>query len=361
MSQLFTPHPLGRLSLKNRLVVAPMCQYSAKDGVVQPWHEQHLGHLACSGAAAVTIEATGVAEEGRVTHGCLGLWNDEQMSALGQLVGRVRDYSDAAIGIQLNHAGRKGSALPPWEGGKPMEPGQGGWETLAPSALPWGTAWPTPSALDADGIRRITEAFAAAAARAARAGLDYIEIHSAHGYLLHAFLSPISNQRDDAYGGSLENRMRFPLAVVEAVRKAVPDLTLGIRINGSDWLDEGWSLEDAAVYAGRLERAGVDYISVSSGGACQGVRYDNKPAYQVHMASSVRRHVSCPVICAGLIADAELAEGIIAERQADFIALARTVLDDPRWPVHAARQLQADLRMPRQYMLAGPGYWPLMK
>lgn len=359
MSQLFTSRALGKLHLKNRLVVAPMCQYSARSGVVQPWHEQHLGHLACSGTAAVTIEATGVTEEGRVTHGCLGLWNDEQMSSLKQLVARLRDYSDVALGIQLNHAGRKGSALPPWQGGKPMSPEQGAWETLAPSARSWGAEWPTPMALDADGIRRITEAFATAAVRAGKAGLDYVEIHCAHGYLLHAFLSPISNQRDDDYGGSLDNRMRFPLAVVEAVRKAIPDLTLGIRINGSDWLEEGWGLTDAATYAGRLEQAGVDYISVSSGGACQGVRYDSKPAYQVHMASAVRKHVSCPVICAGLIADAELAEGIIAEQQADFIALARTVLDDPRWPVHAARKLQADLPMPKQYMLAGPGYWPL--
>lgn len=359
MSQLFTSHALGKLHLKNRLVVAPMCQYSARSGLIQPWHEQHLGHLACSGAAALTIEATGVTEEGRVTHGCLGLWNDEQMLSLGRLIGRLREYSDTAIGIQLNHAGRKGSALPPWQGGKPMGREQGGWETLAPSARPWGAEWPTPMALDAEGIHRIIESFSAAAVRAAKVGLDYIEIHSAHGYLLHAFLSPISNQRDDAYGGSLENRMRFPLAVVEAVRKVIPDLTLGIRINGSDWLDEGWSLEDAAIYAVRLEQAGVDYLSVSSGGACQGVRYDSKPAYQVHMASAVRKHVSCPVICAGLIADAELAEGIIAEQQADFIALARTVLDDPRWPVRAARKLQVDLSLPRQYMLAGPGYWPL--
>lgn len=358
MSQLFTPHSLGKLALKNRLVVAPMCQYSAKSGIAQPWHEQHLGHLACSGAAALTIEATAVCEEGRVTHGCLGLWNDEQMSALSQLLTRVRDYSDIPIGIQLNHAGRKASAMPPWEGGKPMQ--EQGWQTLAPSALPWGEEWPTPVALDRKGMERITAAFAAAAVRAAKAGVDYIEIHCAHGYLLHSFLSPISNHRDDEYGGSRENRMRFPLEVVTAVRKAVPELTLGIRINGSDWLDGGWSIEDASAYAVCLEEAGIEYISVSSGGARQGIRYDNKPAYQVEMATAIRQHVSCPVICAGLIADDTLAQSIVAEQKSDFIALGRVLLDDPRWPVRAARKQQADLQMPKQYILASPGYWPLI-
>ncbi|SFQ31514.1 NADH:flavin oxidoreductase/NADH oxidase [Pseudomonas borbori] len=359
MSQLFTPHALGKLTLKNRLIVAPMCQYSAKSGFVQPWHEQHLGHLACSGAAAVTIEATAVSEEGRVTHGCLGLWSDEQAATLGQLVGRVRDYSDAAIGIQLNHAGRKGSALPPWEGGKPMS-GDQAWQTLAPTALPWGEAWPTPAALGIADMQRIAGAFVVAARRAVEAGLDYIEIHSAHGYLLHSFLSPISNRREDVYGGSLENRMRFPLMVVKAVRKAIPEsMTLGMRINGSDWLDEGWKIEDAQVYAVKLEQSGVDYISVSSGGACQGVRYDNKPAYQAHMAAAVRKKVTCSVVCAGLIADANLAESMVAEQQSDFIALGRAILDDPRWPVRAARKLDCDLQMPQQYMLASPGYWPL--
>lgn len=359
MAQLFTTHTLGSLVLKNRLLVAPMCQYSAEFGIVQPWHEQHIGHLACSGAGAVTMEATAVSVEGRVTHGCLGLWNDKQMFALGQMIERIRDYSDAALGIQLNHAGRKGSVLPPWGGGTPMAPEQG-WKTLAPSALPWGTNWPAPQKLKKDDLERIVGAFVAAAVRASNAGLDYVEIHSAHGYLLHSFLSPVSNQRDDVYGGCLENRMRFPLMVVESVRKAVPELTLGIRINGSDWLDEGWGIEDAQVYAGKLEKAGVDYISVSSGGARQGIQYDNKPAYQVKMAAAVRQQVSCPVICAGLIADADLAESIIAERKADFIALGRSLLDDPRWPVRAARQLQADVQLPKQYMLAGPGYWPLL-
>ncbi|VVQ15319.1 NADH:flavin oxidoreductase/NADH oxidase [Pseudomonas fluorescens] len=359
MSELFQPHALGKLPLKNRLIVAPMCQYSAKEGVVQPWHEQHLGHLACSGAAAVTIEATAVCAEGRVTHGCLGLWDDNQAAALGQLVARVRDYSDVAIGIQLNHAGRKGSTLAPWEGGKPMVEAQA-WQTLAPSMLPWGEAWPVPAALDVSGMQRIVESFVAAAKRAVAADLDYIEIHSAHGYLLHSFLSPISNHRDDRYGGTLQGRMRFPLEVVEAVRKAIPSgMTLGVRINGSDWLDEGWCIEDAQVYAVKLEKAGVDYISVSSGGACQGVRYDNKPAYQAHMAAAVREKVSCAVVCAGLIADAELAHSIIVESQADFIALGRTLLDDPRWPVRAARTLNCNLPLPQQYLLASPGYWPL--
>ena len=232
--------------------------------------------------------------------------------------------------------------------------------TLAPSALPWGEEWHTPVALDAREIERIIAAFAAAAVRAAQAGVEYIEIHCAHGYLLHSFLSPISNQRDDEYGGSRENRMRFPLEVVAAIRKAVPDLTLGIRINGSDWLDGGWSIEDASAYAVCLEQAGIEYISVSSGGARQGIRYDNKPAYQVEMATRVRQHVSCPVICAGLIADDALAQSIIAEQRSDFIALARVLLDDPRWPVRAARKQQADLQMPKQYMLASPGYWPLV-
>lgn len=360
MTSLFSRAHLGKLPTANRIVVAPMCQYSATDGVVQPWHEQHLGHLAMSGAGVLTLEATAVEPQGAITHGCLGLWSDAQADAMGQMLARIRSYARLPIGIQLAHAGRKASALRPWESGQPLKPEQGAWETFAPSAIPWGDNWPVPTALDEAGIARIVAAFVAAAARAHRAGLDFIELHSAHGYLMHAFLSPVANQRSDAYGGSLENRMRFPLAVVEAVRAAWPqDKTLGARINGTDWVEGGWSVDDAIAYGRRLLDAGVDYLSVSSGGVRGGVSIKLEPGYQVALATAVRQALGCPVICAGLIADPLHAEAIVAEGQADFVALARAMLDDPRWPVRAARQLAGDTPLPSQYQLAAAGKWPM--
>ncbi|MDB5987858.1 MAG: namA [Nevskia sp.] len=360
MSALFSPARLGKLDASNRIVVAPMCQYSAMDGIVQPWHEQHLGHLANSGAGILTMEATAVEPNGAITHGCLGLWNDEQALALQQMIERLRSFAELPIGIQLAHAGRKASAHAPWNGGQPLSAAEGAWQTFAPSPIAWGNGWPLPSALDESGIARIVQAFVQAAVRADRAGLDFVELHSAHGYLMHAFLSPIANQRDDRYGGSLENRLRFPLEVVRAVRAVWPTTkTFGLRINGTDWLEGGWTVEDAIVYGRRLLDAGVDYLSVSSGGARGGIAIKLEPGYQVPFAEAARKALGCPIICAGLIADPQHAEAIVAGGQADFVALARALLDDPRWPVRAARRLSATAELPHQYQLAAPGRWPL--
>ncbi|GAC1619758.1 MAG: NADH:flavin oxidoreductase/NADH oxidase [Nevskia sp.] len=362
MSFLFSAARLGSLALRNRVIVAPMCQYSGVDGLTQPWHAQHLGHLATSGAAALTLEATAVAPEGAITHGCLGLWNDDQRDALAKTLAALRSYAAIPIGIQLAHAGRKASALRPWEGGRPLNGAQGAWTTVAPSALAWGEGWPVPEALDEAGLARIVKAFADAAVRADHAGLDFIELHAAHGYLMHAFLSPLANQRQDRYGGSRENRMRFPLAIVEAVRAVWPRAkTLGLRINGSDWVDGGWTLDDATAFGRELLARGVDYLSVSSGGTRAGIAITLVPGYQVPFAAAIRKALGCPVIAAGLIADPAHAEAIVAEGQADFVALARALLDDPRWPQHAAASLKAELPTPPQYQLAMPGKWPLAR
>lgn len=359
MSALFSPFKLGNIELANRIVVAPMCQYSAVDGRAAPWHEQHLGQLMCSGAGAVTIEATAVQAAGRVTHGCLGLWNDTQEGLFSGLIQRIRTYSDTPIGIQLNHAGRKASAHPPWKGGGALGPDEGAWPTLAPSRVPWGTGWPLPDALSYEAMMRIENAFLGSAIRAERAGFDFIELHGAHGYLLHSFLSPISNRRQDEYGGSLQNRIRFPLRILAATRKALsPSTTLGMRINGTDWLEDGWTVEEAQIFAQKLEQLGADYISVSSGGACASVSYPLEPGYQVDLAARVGQALdSIPVICAGLISDPQMANDIVASGKADCVAMGRAFLDDPRWPIHAAVKLGDEAVVPNQYMAIMPGKW----
>ncbi|MBL6750045.1 MAG: NADH:flavin oxidoreductase/NADH oxidase [Nevskia sp.] len=359
---LFEPGRIAGLQPANRVVVAPMCQYSAKDGVVQPWHAQHLGALAISGAGLLTIEATAVESAGRITHGCVGLWNDAQEQALGRLVEQLRTFSQVPVGIQLAHAGRKGSAMRPWESGRALTAEEGAWQTFSSSELPFGAGWHTPAALDEAGMARVERAFAAAARGVARIGLDFLEIHCAHGYLLHQFLSPVCNQRGDGFGGSRENRMRFPLAVVRAAREAWPaGKTLGARINGTDWIDGGWSLDDAVAFGRLLLDAGVDYLSVSSGGTRAGVTPPLSPGYQVHLAEGVRKALGCPVIAAGLIAEPAHADSIVRGGQADFVGLARCLLDDPRWPIHAAARLGAGPELPPQYRLAAAGKWPLAK
>jgi len=359
MNDLFSPLKLGNVELENRIIVAPMCQYSATEGVVKPWHEQHLGQLMCSGAGAVTVEATAVEPIGRVTPGCLGLWDDVQESRLTDLIQRFRTYSKTPIGIQLNHAGRKGSAQPPWEGGKPL-PYDRAWQTVAPSPIPWDRDWPKPEELSLAAMERIETAFAGAAERAERCGFNFIELHGAHGYLLHSFLSPVSNRREDEFGGSLRNRMRFPLRVLASVRKALaPTTTLGMRINGTDWLEEGWRIQDAQEFALEMEKYGLNYISVSSGGACGGVRYNADAGYQVEFARLVRQATNkIPVICAGLIHDASLANEIVTQGKADCVAMGRAFLDDPRWPIHAAAKLGTQVKIPNQYSAIAPNKWP---
>lgn len=351
MSALFTPFDLDGLALPNRIVIPPMCQYSAVDGNAQDWHLMHLGNLALSGAGLLIIEATGVEPEGRITPACLGLWSDANEAALGRVVDGIRKYSDMPLAIQLGHAGRKASSALPWQGGQLIAPEAGGWPTQAPSALPQLPHEPAPRVIDAAGLVRIREAFVAAARRAARIGLDCIELHGAHGYLLHQFLSPLSNQRDDAYGGSLENRLRFPLEVFDAVRAAFPaGKPVGMRISATDWVDGGWDLEQSVALAQALKARGCGFMHVSSGGLSPQQKLVLGPGYQVQFAARVRAESGLPTIAVGLIAEPEQAEAIVAGGQADLVGIARGMLYDPRWPWHAAARLGA--RLP-----AAPQYW----
>jgi 2,4-dienoyl-CoA reductase-like NADH-dependent reductase (Old Yellow Enzyme family) len=361
MSALLQPVQLGGLGLPNRILIAPMCQYSAKDGVIQPWHWQHLGSMAVSGAGAVIVEATGVEAVGRISPGDTGLWNDEQEAAFARLIADIHTYSDTPIGVQLAHAGRKASTNAPWiERGGPLKPGDGAWTTVAPSAIPFSDGWHTPEALDEAGMARIKAAFVESAKRADRAGFALVELHGAHGYLFSEFLSPISNTRADAYGGSLENRMRFPLEVAEAVRAVWPrEKALGMRLNGSDWVEGGVTADETAEVAKRLKALGFDYVHISSGGNVAAAKIPGRePGYQVAFAGTVKRAVpDITVISVGMINTAEQADAIIASGEADMIALARPVLDDPRWPLRAAAKLGAAPAYPVQYERAAPALW----
>jgi len=353
---LFTPLAVGKVTLRNRIVIAPMCQYSAVDGNMTDWHLIHLGQLALSGAALLTIEATSVLPEGRITYGDVGLWNDENEAAMARTLEGIRRWSDMPIAIQLAHAGRKASTELPWNGGAQIprdEPN--GWQAEAPSALAFAEGEQPPLALDRDGLARIRDAFAASARRAARLGIDAVQIHAAHGYLLHEFLSPISNRREDEYGGSLENRMRFPLEVFDAVRAAFPaDRPVTVRVSGTDWVEGGWTVEDTALFAQAAEVRGAAAIHVSSGGLDPRQKIPVGPSYQVPLARAVRQAVGIPVVAVGLITDFDQAEAIVATGDADLIALARGILYDPRWPWHAAAHLGAQVAAPKQYLRSQP-------
>ncbi len=355
MSQLFSPFALGALALKNRIVIAPMCQYSAIDGEANDWHLIHLGHLALSGAGLLTIEATAVEPEGRISPGDLGLWSDAAESALRLVLAAVRRHSPMPIAIQLAHAGRKASSHAPWDGGQLIAPADGGWQPVAPSAVAHGRGEAPPVALDFAGLQRIERAFASAARRARRLGMAAIELHAAHGYLLHEFLSPLSNTRTDEYGGSLANRMRFPLAVFDAVRAAVPAaLPVGVRISATDWVDGGWDLEQSVAFGHALRERGCAFIHVSSGGVSPRQQIPLAPGYQVPLAERVRRETGLPTIAVGLITEPAQAEAIVASGQADLVALARGILFDPRWPWHAAAALGAQVEVPHQYWRSQP-------
>jgi 2,4-dienoyl-CoA reductase-like NADH-dependent reductase (Old Yellow Enzyme family) len=353
---LFRPIRVGDLDLSNRIVIAPMCQYSARDGCMNDWHLIHLGALALSGAALLTIEATAVLPEGRITWADVGLWNDETEAAMGRTLESIRRWSDMPIAIQLSHAGRKASTEVPWAGGAQFAPGNPhGWQTEAPSAVPFRDGTVAPMALDREGLRRVREAFAASAARAGRLGIDVIQLHGAHGYLMHQFLSPLSNRRNDEYGGSLENRMRFPLEIFDAVRAAFPaGKTVTVRVSGTDWVKGGWDIEQTIAFAEMLEERGCHAIHVSSGGLHPAQQIPLGPSYQVPLARAVKAAVRIPVIAVGFITGFEQAEAIIATGDADLIALARTILYDPRWPWHAAAELGAQVRAPNQYLRAEP-------
>jgi 2,4-dienoyl-CoA reductase-like NADH-dependent reductase (Old Yellow Enzyme family) len=358
---LFEPAALGPITLPNRIVVSPMCQYSADDGCANDWHLMHLMQLAISGAGLVTVEATAVERPGRITHGCLGLYSDANEGALARVLAAARRVAapGTRFSIQLGHAGRKGSAQRPWEGGNALSPAEDPWPTHAPSALAYAPGWHTPTALDEAGLARIKDAFVTAAKRALRLGFDVVELHVAHGYLLHEFLSPLCNERDDRYGGSRDNRMRFPLEVLAAVREAVPAGTaLGFRISGSDWADGGWTIDDTVAFTAAAKNVGLDFVCVSSGGAVPHQRIPTGPGYQVPLAAKVRADTGLTTQAVGMIVRPEQAEAIVAEGQADLVAMARAMLDDPRWPWHAAERLGAKVRPPVQYARAVAGTWP---
>jgi len=347
---LFTPFTLRNLVLQNRIVVSPMCQYSADDGRATDWHLMHLGQFAAGGAGLVWIEATGVEPRGRITPACLGLWSEAHAKALEPVVAFFRKHGGAKLGIQLAHAGRKASTDVPWRGGKPLA--AGAWETVSASAVPFDAGWPAPRALDAAGLNEVREAFAAAARRAVSIGLEAIEVHSAHGYLLHQFLSPFSNLRRDEYGGSLENRMRFPLEVFDAVRQSAPGLAVGVRVSATDWAEGGWTLDDTVAYASALKPRGCDFVDVSSGGSLPKAKIPAGPGFQVPFAAAVRADAVIPTIAVGFITEPAQAEQIVASGEADLVAMARAFLDDPHWPWHAAKALGAEAPYPPQYARA---------
>lgn len=355
-SQLFSPIRLGNLDLANRIVVAPMCQYSAHDGTMTDWHLVHLGQFALGGAALVFVEAAGVEPAGRITPGCVGLYSDDNEAAMRRVIEFYRDFGSAKIGIQLAHAGRKGSTEVPWMGGTPL-PGDDprAWATESASALPFAGPWPTPAALDDAGLARIKDAFVQAARRALRLGFDAIELHAAHGYLFHQFLSPLSNQRNDAYGGDLAGRMRFPIEVFEAVKAVCPkDYPLGVRVSATDWVDGGWDIADTVAFAKEVQARGGAFVDVSSGGNSPLQKIAVGPGYQTAFAAQIRRETGLTTIAVGKITDPLQAETIVASGQADMVALARGMLYDPRWSWHAAEALGAEAAFPPQYKRAHP-------
>jgi 2,4-dienoyl-CoA reductase-like NADH-dependent reductase (Old Yellow Enzyme family) len=343
------------VALKNRIVVAPMCQYSADEGRATDWHLIHLGHLALSGAALLFTEATAVEPVGRISAEDLGLYSDDTEAALRRVLEAVRRHSSIRIGMQLAHAGRKASTQAPWLGGRQIAPSAGGWQTVAPSAVAHLPGEHPPTALDDAGLARIRDAFVDAALRAQRLGIDVIELHAAHGYLLHQFLSPVANRRGDAYGGSLENRMRFPLEVFDAVRAALaPAVPVGARVSATDWVDGGWDLEECVAFAHALRERGAAFIDVSSGGVSHEQKIALGPGYQVPFAERIRRATGLPVITVGLITEPRQAEAIVADERADLVAFARAMLYDARWPWHAAAELGAQVEAPPQYMRSQP-------
>jgi 2,4-dienoyl-CoA reductase-like NADH-dependent reductase (Old Yellow Enzyme family) len=356
MSALFQPLQIGELRLPNRIVIAPMCQYSAREGNAQDWHLIHLGHLALSGAGLLIVEATAVSPEGRITAQDLGLYSDDNEAALARVLDALRANSPMPLAIQLAHAGRKASSQVPWDGGAQIPPGaSGGWQTFAPSAVPHGASEVPPLALDRAGLAKVREDFVRAARRAARLGLQGIELHAAHGYLLHQFLSPLANHRGDEYGGSPENRMRFPIEVFDAVREAVPpSMPVWARISATDWVPQGWDIEGTVELSQRLKARGCAAVHVTTGGVSPQQAIKLGPGYQVPYAQRVKSQVGLPTLAVGLITEAQQAESIVANGEADAVSLARAMLYDPRWPWHAAARLGAQVQAPRQYWRSQP-------
>jgi 2,4-dienoyl-CoA reductase-like NADH-dependent reductase (Old Yellow Enzyme family) len=352
-SALFTPIKLGAFTIPNRIAIAPMCMYSADDGSASDWHIQHWMSLAMSGAGMITFEATGVERRGRISLGCTGLYSDANEAAMARALAPARRVAapGAVFGVQLGHAGRKASTQLPWLGGGPLEPGQDAWQTVGPSAVPFAPGWPVPEALDEAGIERIVAAFVQAAERAARIGLDFVELHGAHGYLLHEFLSPISNKRSDRWGGSLENRMRLIVTVARAVRAVLPGrMFLGARLSATDWVEGGFTVDEAIAVVTALKAEGVAYICASSGGNAHDQQIPIAPLYQVDFAERIRKATGIPTRAVGLITTPAEAEAVLREGRADMVALARAILADPRWPWRAAYELGGEPYAPPQYL-----------
>ncbi len=350
MRKLFSPLTLRGITFANRVWVSPMCQYSAVDGVATNWHDVHIGAFATGGTGLIMMEATGVSPEGRISTQCLGLWNDEQADRLKPIV-KFSHQMDTKIGIQLAHAGRKGSCLPPWSDHPMAGLDEGGWECVAPSAISFGGKYPTPRALTENEISELVKAFGAAAKRAVATGFDLVEIHAAHGYLIHQFLSPLSNTREDEYGGSFENRIRFLLEIIDEVRSAIPDsLPLFLRISASDWLEGGWTIDDSLALAKIVKVRGVDLIDVSSGGTSSGAPVPVGPGYQVPFADQIRNQADIPTAAVGLITEPEQAEEIVSSGKADAVMMAREFLRNPRWPLFAAQKLGCEVNWPVQLL-----------
>ncbi len=354
MSALFTPLRLRETTLRNRIAVSPMCQYSARDGFPTPWHLVHLGSRAVGGAGLVIAEASAVSPAGRISPDDTGIWSDAHAEAWAPVARFVAEQG-AAAGIQLAHAGRKASTEAPWHGGRPTGDGARGWHPVAPSPLPFAEGYPVPRELEADEITAIVGAFRDAARRAEQAGFEVVEIHMAHGYLLHQFLSPLTNLRTDEYGGTLENRMRLPLEVARAVREAFPvERPVLARISATDWVEGGWDLEQSVVFARELREAGVDLVDCSSGGIVPDAKVPVAPGYQVPFAEVIRERTGVMTGAVGLITEPAPAEAIVAAGKADLVLLARAMLRDPYWPLHAARALGVDVPWPDQYLRARP-------
>jgi 2,4-dienoyl-CoA reductase-like NADH-dependent reductase (Old Yellow Enzyme family) len=351
-SGLFAPLKIREVTLRNRIAVSPMCEYSSDDGFASDWHLVHLGSRAVGGAGLVVAEATAVEARGRITPGDLGIWKDEHIENLARIAAFVKQHG-AVPAIQIAHAGRKGSCHVPWKGGEPVTRNEGGWQTVAPSPVPFRETDPVPTELDRKEIRSIASAFAAAARRALAAGFEVVEIHSAHGYLLHEFLSPLSNLRTDEYGGPPENRVRLLLEVAEAVRAVWPErLPLFVRISATDWKEGGWSIDDSVTVAASLRAKGVDLIDCSSGGLAVDAKIPAGPGFQVPFAERIRREADILTGAVGFITEPRQADGIIRSAQADVVLLARELLRDPYWPLHASRVLGVEMEPPVQYSRA---------
>lgn len=355
MSKLFSPIKIGDQHFENRIVIPPMCQYSAKNGLATDWHLMHYGSLSHSGAGLMILEATSISPEGRLSPFDLGLWGDEQEHAMQSLISSIHKYSKMPIAVQLVHAGRKASMPEPWKDEKHVSIEQGGWKTIAPSAIAFDSNYDTPKELTTDEVKNLIKQFADAAIRADRAGIDFIEIHGAHGYLIHQFLSPLSNHRTDEYGGSLDNRLRFVIEVFKAIRAVFPKQKgVGIRISATDWVEGGWDLSQSIVLAKKLNELGCSYIHVSTGGLDIRQQIPVGPNYQVPFAQEIKQQVTMPVIAVGLITQAIQAEAIVSTGQADMVAIGRDMLFEPHWPWRAAKILGAQVTVPPQYARSAP-------